>query len=528
MARQRSIQTIYNTDHKHTGLTSAWGIETVDELRGTLTKGFDVVKGKTKTTKDVAGASVDFEAALQNNVDHYFNKNNGYIAQYYFLWQGWRMYTTGTSSEKPETRWARYIDQATHDDMNSNSTYYHYNAFFECLSRNRDVDGDGFIDPGEIRWYLPAVNQLGDIFIGEKGIEPEATLYYGQTNWNHQYQYLTATIKDDVNDYSQYKVLAEEGFAYGSMEGFGPGQSFYGVRCVRNLGVNGDTNYKEGYYDKNNVSNSLTSLLKYFDEPQQYVQIDEANRTMDMTYLSDKAKRGFVNTELTAEHTERSDENQLYNKFQWADGRAWASHYDGVGHTFFSSDEVAYGERNNNSMRTLTRAYLYPNDKKETVQSANESAHQGWRAPNQKELMLLHFHANGFRAGTEHICNNKDGGSNHASYNGANWFLCRTCFSYGGVMANRSWRNWTTNWVTDATSIKGGDNKPIQNTGNWYRYDKTARAPGNSGAQAFTDFRYSFGIQHNGTGFGLLYLDYILDGNTNTRHCYLIPVRDMN
>ena len=528
VARQRSIQTIYNTDHKHTGLTSAWGIETVDELRGTLTKGFDVFKGKTRTTKDVSGASVDFEAAFQNNVDYYFNKNNGYIAQYYFLWQGWRMYTTGTSSEKPETRWARYVDQSTHDDMNSNNTYYHYNAFFECLSRNKDVDGDGFIDPSEIRWYLPALNQLGDIFIGERGIEPEATLYYGQTNWNHQYQYLTATIRDDVNDYTQFKVLAEEGFAYNSLEEFAAGQSFYGVRCVRNLGVNGDTNYKEGYYDKNNVSSSLTSLLKYFDEPQQYVQIDNANRTMDMTYLNDKSKRGFVNTELTAEHTERSDENQLYNKFQWADGRAWASHYDGVGHTFFSADEVAYGERNNSSMRTLTRAYLYPNDKKETEQSANESAHQGWRAPNQKELMLLHFHADGFRAGTEHICKNEDGGNNHASYNGANWFYCRTCFSYSGVMANRSWRNWTTNWVTDATSIKAGDNKPIQNTGSWYRYDKTNQSPGYNGAQTFFDFRYSFGIQHNGTGFGLVYLDYILEDNTNTRHCYLIPVRDIN
>ena len=37
VARQRSIQTIYNTDHKYGKLTSAWGIETVDELRGTLT-----------------------------------------------------------------------------------------------------------------------------------------------------------------------------------------------------------------------------------------------------------------------------------------------------------------------------------------------------------------------------------------------------------------------------------------------------------------------------------------------------------
>ncbi len=46
------------------------------------------------------------------------------------------MYTTGTAAEKPETLWKTYI---------------------ECLTRNKDVDGDGFIDPGEIRWYLPAL-----------------------------------------------------------------------------------------------------------------------------------------------------------------------------------------------------------------------------------------------------------------------------------------------------------------------------------------------------------------------------------
>ena len=524
VTRQRSIQTIYNTDHKHDGkLTSAWGIETVDEMRTTLTK-FDVYQGTTRTEKDVASAPVDFESDFNAGNDYYFNMDNGYVAQYYFLWQGWRMYTTGTAADKPETLWKTYLNSRTHDAM-TKGKYYH--AFFECLSRNRDVDGDGFIDPGEIRWYLPAVNQLGDIFIGERGIDPEATLYYGQNTWNHDYQYLTATIRNEEGNYSQYKVLAEEGFAYNTSDD----RTLYSLRCVRNLGVNGNINYSEGFYDKNSIGNSKNLLLTTYKPPQQYVQISEKDRTMDLTYLNDKSKRGFVNTELTAEHTERSDENQLYNKFQWADGPVYASHKDPDYNSYklFSADEVAFGERKNNSMRTLSRAYLYPNDLEGEIQTANESPKQGWRAPNQKELMLLHFHANGFRANTKHTSTNADGGTERNGFSGDNWFFCRTVFSYSGVKAKRLGRDLPTNWVENTSFVKTSDpvnNPTTKNEGNYYLVDKNNECP-SADPTSFANYRYAFGIQHNGTGFGLLFLDWYLQGNTNTKNCLLIPVRDV-
>ena len=524
VTRQRSIQTIYNTDHKHDkDLTSAWGIETVDEMRTTLTK-FDVYQGETRTVKDVDSAPVDFIPDFTAGNDYYFNKDNGYVAQYYFLWQGWRMYTTGTAAQKPETLWKTYLNSRTHDAM-TKGQYYH--AFFECLSRNKDVDGDGFIDPGEIRWYLPAVNQLGDIFIGERGIDPEATLYYGQNTWNHDYQYLTATIRNEEGNYSQYKMLAEEGFAYNTSDD----RPYYNLRCVRNLGVNGDINYSEGFYDKNSIGNSKNLLLTTYKPPQQYVQISEKDRTIDLTFLNDNAKRGFVNTELTAEHTERSDENQLYNKFQWADGPVYASHKDPDKDSYklFSADEVAFGERKNNSMRTLSRAYLYPNDLEGEIQTADESPKQGWRAPNQKELMLLHFHANGFSADTKHTSTNADGGTHRTGFSGNNWFFCRTVFSYSGVKANRAGRTWTDNWVTDASFVKTPDivnNPKTKNEGAYYRVDKNNECP-SADPDNFANYRYAFGIQHDGSGFGLLFLDWYLQGNTNTKNCLLVPVRDV-
>lgn len=524
VTRQRSIQTIYNTDHKHDeNLTSAWGIETVDELKGTL-KEFDVYAGQTRISKDASGAEDDFEKDVISNT-YYFNKDNGYVAQYYFLWQGWRMYTSGTAAEKPETLWDTYVNPHTHDLMANQDKHNH--AFLQCLLRNKDVNGDGFINPSEIRWYLPALNQLGDIFIGERGIDPEATLYYGQNNWNHDYQYLTATIRDEAGNYSQYKMLAEEGFAYNTSDD----RPLYNLRCVRNLGVNGNINYSEGFYDKNSIGNSKNLLLSTYKPPQQYVQISEGDRTMDLTYLNDDSKRGFVNTELTAEHTERSDENQLYNKFQWADGPVYASHKDPDKDSYklFSADEVAFGERKNNSMRTLSRAYLYPNDLEGEIQTANESPKQGWRAPNQKELMLLHFHANGFSADTKHTSTNADGGTHRTGFSGNNWFFCRTVFSYSGVKAKRLGRDLPTNWVENTSFVKTSDpvnNPTTKNEGNYYLVDKNNECP-SADPTNFANYRYAFGIQHDGSGFGLLFLDWYLQGNTNTKNCLLVPVRDV-
>lgn len=396
--------------------------------------------------------------------------------------------------------------------------------FMGCDIYSNDVVDDGMQQDGmrvtfAISSGNPEFSQSRASSYGSPSLE-------NGTEWEN---YINLNGKDYL-----FYLFDEEGFAYNSSEGFSGSQKFYNVRCVRNLGVNGDTNYSEGYHDESNVSNSLSKLLNNFDEPQPYVQVDEATRTMDLTYLNDESKRGFVNTELTAEHTEHSDENQLYNKFQWADGAVTASRgtpYSSTSTSYrrFSGDEVAYGERNNPSMRTLTRASLYPNDVKNTVQPASDSPRQGWRAPNQKELMLLHFHANGFRAGTTHTCTNADGGTTHSSFDGDDWFFCRTTFSFGGMKANRDWRDWTSNWLTDATSIAYGHGA-IQNDGNWYRYDKTNRCPGNltGTSPLFYDYRYAFGIQHNGTGFGLLFLDYYMQNNTTTKYCYLIPVRDVN
>ncbi|MCQ5300080.1 hypothetical protein NE644_22010, partial [Blautia wexlerae] len=43
-------------------------------------------------------------------------------------------------------------------------------AIAECLSRNRDENGNGKIDLDELKWYLPATDQLASMFLGAKSL----------------------------------------------------------------------------------------------------------------------------------------------------------------------------------------------------------------------------------------------------------------------------------------------------------------------------------------------------------------------
>lgn len=47
-------------------------------------------------------------------------------------------------------------------------------AKYKCLRMNRDNDGDGTIDENEVQWYLAAIHQLTDLWIGEWSFDPRA------------------------------------------------------------------------------------------------------------------------------------------------------------------------------------------------------------------------------------------------------------------------------------------------------------------------------------------------------------------
>lgn len=104
-----------------------------------------------------------------------------------------------------------------------------------CMSRNRDLNGNGTIEDNEIRWYAPAVNQYIGLWIGEEVISTEAKLFNKQTSTLSKdndpgCRMLYYTSTRGINTY-----FSEEGMATNNHDSKWKATL---IRCVRNLQSN--------------------------------------------------------------------------------------------------------------------------------------------------------------------------------------------------------------------------------------------------------------------------------------------------
>ena len=113
------------------------------------------------------------------------------------------------------------------------------NAYSACMSRNRDLNGNGLIDENEIRWFLPSLNEYIRMGIGNNGISSAAQLYMGDKTTMDKSLYPT----DYVNDGALYYTSSEDAKrVYWAIEmgSYGPvnewsGSGPFPIRCIRNL-----------------------------------------------------------------------------------------------------------------------------------------------------------------------------------------------------------------------------------------------------------------------------------------------------
>lgn len=103
-------------------------------------------------------------------------KWSSYITPSYNGWMG----TVGTDRTKHK------LDART----------YVKDAYAACMSRNRDLNGNGVIDENEIRWFLPSVNEYIRIGIGANALSNFAKLYMGDKSAMKADRYATAYISD--------------------------------------------------------------------------------------------------------------------------------------------------------------------------------------------------------------------------------------------------------------------------------------------------------------------------------------------
>lgn len=180
--KQKSIKTFYNDN-----AGNPFGLENVEETpHNTFSESTDYQDLGTNAQNGLTNTRAIVQAAPSQNWTAFVNiTNNGFTGS-----------TAPTASEIMTTTGA--------------------NPLYQCLSRNRDLNGNGTIDQDEIKWYIPTYRQYIYLWCGMKSIPPDIT-------FEHE-NYVTSMK-------GGYRIWwAYEGTAVGSAEG-GAAK----VRCVRNL-----------------------------------------------------------------------------------------------------------------------------------------------------------------------------------------------------------------------------------------------------------------------------------------------------
>lgn len=288
--QQYNIQTFY--DRSQSGTVVAYGCETINDEEG---KGFTVTGGG---WQDGSYGSDEWNGRTNMIKDL---KSNGNSYTY---------------------KWA---------DVSSNRS-----LIKACMSRNRDLNGDGKITDDEVRWYAPTIQQYAGLWIGEEILSTESKLYNKSTS-------LLKTSDDGRSTRMLYYAstngtntfFSEEGMATNNNNSNYPAKL---VRCIRNLKSNA-----EGY------STTPDKFYTYTSNDRKVV-LDK----VDANALNVSGEQGELN-----EHTERSEGNKPAKSFYIANNK--------------------YGNTTQESVVKGTFK-CYGN---------YEEGDKKWRVPNQREFSIM-------------------------------------------------------------------------------------------------------------------------------------------
>ena len=347
---QHNIQTFY--DRSQAGSVIAYGCETIndEEKPGGGDTGFDI-------NEQVKGS----------NGNDYWNGRANMIQD-----------IDNFKDNKPVRTW---------DELKGNISLR-----IACMSRNRDLNGDGNISDDEIRWYAPATQQYAGLWIGEEVMSTESKLFNRSTKTLKIDDYKSRMIYYSSTQDAE-SFISEEGMATGNYNlRLSPYSPKY-VRCVRNL------------------KSKDTKDIGYGETPAPYYSYDSKTKTVTLDKVDEDAMNITGEQRELFDHTERDEGNKPAKKFTIAASLlTTGEYYDGkkIAENVYTGKYQCYGR------------YIDENNEK------------NWRVPNQRELCIMAM----------------------VAPNDALNSACRTHFS--NMNFRQSWTHNYSNIVTmSLTSVKG-------------------------------------------------------------------------
>lgn len=326
---QRAIQTFYNPNPSVTELTSAYGVESVDET-GPLHSWQKYDLKQYPTDKDTGR-------------DNFLKMLTSFVNKSWDTYVNWNIngYTDMNSNEKPEVL-------AMKGD--------YQRAYLACLQRNRDTNGNGSLDKDEIKWYLPAINQYVGMFMGDAGLSDEAKLYTEQTYIFKHFISSSAINSNLIVYWGEESVSTSCGSEYGMSKTNEDGWVLNYYRCMRNLGG---------------------------DSPQNYYKISTSNKTIEVPYLNEKAYRSKKENGELGRHFSWDEESKLYSGgFKYDTG----TYNNGGGIKTHVESTLREAMPYLNSLSHNSACYDVRGNR---IYGSYEWNRGTWRAPNLRELYLL-------------------------------------------------------------------------------------------------------------------------------------------
>lgn len=365
---QRSMETFYNS--RATAI-NGFGLETYNETPLTQ-NGVNFTFGTAKCAtysglSDKDGRSNQIALIGINQYNNQYNNWSYYIST---ANNGW-FNSTNTNHKEHKLS----IDAYSNNDGQRG-------AYAACLSRNRDLNGDGTIDESEVRWFLPSVNEYLRIGIGSSALSNAAQLYIGNKAsldnniWYNQTgdkNYVTANNLADgtlfytssIDDHRTFWAV-EKGSYGKDQQSWTANNSPKPIRCIRVLPTNitsvdakSDATYERIYNDPSGLT-----TLKFKDR------------------LVDRLYRNGVYTSLLSRHNEDGEPNFYSEGIFVASNNVKTTNNWGeetnIDATFSLSEIIGYDSNGNIVPRTNPCA------------NHREGGYRdGWRVPNLVELMAM-------------------------------------------------------------------------------------------------------------------------------------------